>query len=283
MFIGIPAERSHLFRVQPRAAVAVSDPTAWRLYPVYRQVYDRLQLALDAGLRAAPCGVEPCDCGFEPDDPVFVKPIINLYGAARRAGLYRAAEVPPEPGLFWCEALGGEHTSTDCLVQDGEVVWMAHSLASEHKDRFRPLSWEVGIERPLLAPAIREWVERHLGGYTGLCNLELIGGRPIEAHLRGSTGFFDLYGPHFIPAWVALVDGEPFRPPPPIPGGWMISVFSEGPLTEPELAAIAEAGARVYADPATPDRVAVVLCPDRALGHRLMAMLGNRPCEDLTT
>lgn len=275
MFIGIPPERRHLFQVQPRAEVAVSDPAAWRLYPAYRQVYDRLWLALEAGLRAAPCGVEPCDCGLGPDDAVFVKPIINLYGAARRAGLYRAAEVPAEPGLFWCEYLQGEHTSTDCLVKDGEVLWMAHSLAAERKDQSRPLYWEVGIERPEIEPMVCAWVGRYLAGYTGLCNLELIGGRPIECHLRGSVGFFDLYGPQFIPAWVSLVDGAPFVPPPPIPGGWVISVFGKDPLTDPELAAIADAGARVYEDPATPDRVAVILCPDRARGRWLLDALAR--------
>ncbi len=273
MFLGIPPERSHLFHPQPRAAVAVTDPAAWRLYPDHRRVYDRLQLALDTGLLAAPCGVDPGDCGVTPDAPVFVKPIINLYGAARRAGLYRAAEVPPEPGLFWCEYLQGEHTSTDCLVREGEVLWMGHSLAAERKDKARPLYWEVGVERPGLEPIVCAWVERYLADYTGLCNLELIGGRPIEAHLRGSTGFFDLYGPQFIPAWVTLVDGGALSPPPPPPGGLVISVFGREGLTRTELAVIAGSGARVYPDPTTPDRVAVILCPDRVQGWRLIETL----------
>ena len=275
-FIGVLPERQHLFQPQPRRAVGVSDAAAWRLNPAHRQVYDKLSLALDAGLRAAPCGVDPREYGIDPAEQVFVKPIVNLEGMAVRARAARADAVPSEPGSFWCERLIGPHTSSDCLVRDGQVIWLAHTRASDERDRERPLYWEVGADLADLEPAILYWVEQHLGGYTGLCNLEMIGGRPIEAHLRGSNGFFDFYGPDFIPAWVALVDGSDPVPPPSIPGGFVISVFGEVPISEAQCAAAAGEGVRVDLDLHTAGRSAILRCPDKQAGLAVLRTLTGR-------
>lgn len=270
-FIGVLPERAALFRPQPERAVAVSDAAAWRLNPAHRQVYDKLALALNAGLRAAPCGVDPRDCGIAEGERVFVKPQTNLAGMAIRARPLPADAVPMEPGAFWCELLTGAQTSSDCLVADGEPVWFCHTAASAERSGARPLAWEVGAgaaldAAPWLQPLVADWVRANLAGYTGICNLEMIGGRPIEAHLRGSNGFFDLYGPDFLPAWVALVDGKPFRVPPPVPGGFVISVFGEGEVTDALIETAAGLGVSVQRDPHTPDRIAILRCADKGLG-----------------
>ena len=44
------------------------------------------------------------------------------------------------------------------------------------------------------------WIGRHLAGYTGMLNLETIGGTIIEAHLRFSDQWPDLYGPGWVDA-----------------------------------------------------------------------------------
>jgi hypothetical protein len=272
-FIGVLPERRHLFRPEPRRNLAVNDAAAWRLNPRHRHIYDKLTLALSAGLRAAPCGVDPAEYGIAADTELFVKPITNLAGMSLGARAVRAGAVPMEPGHFWCERLRGRHTSSDCLVRDGTVVWFAHTSASGAKDAERPVYWHVGTALPDLEPWLRRWVAEHLAGYTGLCNIELIGGRPIEAHLRGSNGFFDLYGPGFLPAWVALVDGGPFEPPPPIPGGYVISVFGAADLSDTKLAAAETAGVRIQPDPRTPGRAAILRCRELAAGGEVYRRL----------
>ncbi len=265
-FVGVLPERRHLFEPQPQRAVAVSDSAAWRLNPEYRHIYDKLRLALDAGLVAAPCGVAPDDLGVAPEDEVFVKPITNLAGMGLNARTLRADGVPAEPGSFWCQRLEGTHTSTDCLVETGQVRWFAHTRGSDLKDAARPVYWEIGAALPELEPWIADWVRRNLAGYTGLCNIELIGGLPIEAHLRGSNGFFDFYGPDFVPAWVAFADREAFLPPPSIPGGYVISVFGEMEPGDAELKAAEMPGVRIQRDPGNPGRAAILRCRDRAAG-----------------
>lgn len=273
-FIGVLPEREHVFRPQPRAAVAVSDAAAWRLNPRHRHVYNKLELALSAGLTAAPCGVSPMELGVAAERQVFVKPIVNLAGMSLEARAVRADAVPPEPGSFWCEHLEGTHTSSDCLVKDGRLIWLAHTRGAAEKDASRSVYWEVGALLPKLDSWLAGWVAEQLAGYTGLCNIELIGGRPIEAHLRGSNGFFDFYGPAFLPAWVALMDGAPFEIPPPVPGGLVISVFGEGDLSPEQRRSIEAAGAEAQPDPQTPDRIAIVRCHDKEVGLQLCRQLG---------
>ncbi|MBK1720687.1 hypothetical protein [Thiocystis violacea] len=276
-FVGVLPERRHLFQPQPMAEVAVSDAAAWRLNPNHRQVYNKLDLALSVGLVAAPCGVDPGDLGVAADAQVFVKPILNLAGMSLNARAVPAAAVPNEAGSFWCERLRGSHTSSDCLVREGRAVWFAHTQGSEVKDAERSVYWDVGVALPALEPWLADWVADNLAGYTGLCNIEMIGGRPIEVHLRGSNGFFDLYGSDFLPAWVALVDGHAVEPPPPIPGGLVISIFGGGELDETRRAIIEAAGVDVHPDPHSPDRMAVLRCHDKATGRALCDALGLVP------
>jgi hypothetical protein len=281
-FIGVLPERRHLFQPEPGRDVAVSDAAAWRLNPRHRQVYDKLRLALGAGLQAAPCGVDPADYGISPETELFVKPITNLAGMGLGARAIGAGSVPAEPGYFWCERLTGRHSSSDCLVQDGKAVWFAHTCASDAKDAERPVFWHVGAALPELEHWIQDWVAEHLAGYTGLCNMELIGGRPIEAHLRGSNGFFDLYGPAFLSAWVALVDDGHFQAPPPIPGGYVISVFGDADLSDATIKTAERAGVRVQPDPSTPGRAAILRCHDLSAGREVYELLSGRtlPASD---
>ncbi len=275
-FVGVLPERRHLFQPPPRREVAVSDAAAWRLNPEHRHVYDKLHLALEAGLTAAPCGVAPMDLGVAPDDTVFVKPITNLAGMGLHARTMSARDVPAEPGSFWCQRLEGAHTSTDCLVENGEARWFAHTRGSAEKDAARPIYWEIGVDLSEREPWIADWVRRNLAGYRGLCNIELIGGRPIEAHLRGSNGFFDFYGPDFIPAWVALSDGAPWTPPPPVPGGFIISVFGDADLSEPHRQAAAAADVDLQPDPSTPGRAAILRTRNRNAGFAIHHLLTGK-------
>jgi hypothetical protein len=48
------------------------------------------------------------------------------------------------------------------------------------------------------------WIQAHLRGYSGMLNLETIGGKIIEAHLRFSDQWPDLYGSGWLDAMVRL-------------------------------------------------------------------------------
>jgi hypothetical protein len=55
-----------------------------------------------------------------------------------------------------------------------------------------------------LESKLETWVERHMGGYTGMMNFETVGGAIIEAHLRFADQWCDLYGEGWVEALVQL-------------------------------------------------------------------------------
>ena len=276
-FFGVLPEREPLFQPQPRADIAVSDAAAWRLNPSHRHVYDKLAVALGQGMLAAPCGVSPMDLGVAPRQRVFVKPITNLAGMSIDARVVRADEVMAWPGLFWSELLQGQHVSTDGLLLDGEVKLLVHTLASEQQDQQRALWWRVGVSLPEHDAPVRQWLQAQLPGYTGLCNLERIDGRVIEAHLRGSNGFFDFYGSEFIRSWVRLVDERRWHGDIDIPGGMVASVFGDGEPSAQAANIAADYGVSITADRHAQGRVAIVrgADPERVLAARQALMAAD--------
>jgi hypothetical protein len=186
--------------------IPTEDSDAWTWNPGHRWVYDKLAVALSQGLDAAPHGVAPRKY------PVFSKPIYNMKGmgvGSRVLSSRRDYLDAYQPGHFWTTLLEGEHVSSDVAVVNGMPRWWRHAtgIASgggtfDH--------WRVQAEP---SPTVEEWCDtwcqQHLTGYTGLLNLETIGGRIIEIHLRFADQWPDLYGAGWVEAVVRLyAEGE---------------------------------------------------------------------------
>jgi hypothetical protein len=184
--------------------IPTEDYDAWVWNPKHRWVYDKLAVALSQDILAAPHGVMP------PTYPVFSKPITNLRGMGVDSRVlhsedeYRASMCA---GHFWEELCEGEHVSTDVAVEYGCPRWWRHTVGVVREsgtfDR-----WIIAAEdRPELDAYLGAWIRRHLHGYTGMLNLETIGGRIIEAHLRFADQWPDLYGKGWCDAVVGLYAG----------------------------------------------------------------------------
>ncbi|SDZ83805.1 hypothetical protein SAMN05660964_00355 [Thiothrix caldifontis] len=262
-FHGVLPHRQHLFQPQPVQNIGVNDTYAWQLNPEHRHVYNKLALALAQGLQAAPCGIDPLSVGIDAAIPLFVKPITNLLGMsldaqATTAGDLASGYTQCAPGCFWGEYLVGDHTSTDCLVLAGKVLWFAHTQGAITKDKQRPIYWHIGVRLPALEPLIATFIQTQLPGYTGLCNVEMIGDKVIEMHLRGSNGFFDFYGAHFVPAWVELVDKHLWHGLEFVREGYVYSLFGEGELPADYAEIAAAHGVKAVPDTVTRDRIAIL-------------------------
>jgi hypothetical protein len=181
--------------------IPTEDADAWTWYPEFRWVYDKLAVALSQGLQAAPHGVMP------PSFPVFSKPLMNLRGMGTGSRLIdSAAEYARAltPGHFWCTNLTGRHVSTDVAVVDGEPQWWRHATgATAAGGTFD--HWHIHAEAmPEIESWCGDWIRKHLRGYTGMLNLETIGDRIIEAHLRFADQWPDLYGRGWVAALIRL-------------------------------------------------------------------------------
>ena len=181
--------------------IPTEDADAWAWYPQHRWVYDKLAVALSQGLAAAPHGVIP------PAFPVFSKPVYNLRGMGTGSQVLASAEAyraAIAPGHFWMTLLQGEHVSSDAALIDGEAVWWRHSSGVPGPGGTFD-HWTIhAAARPALEAACAAWARRSLRGYSGMLNVETIGGRIIEAHLRFADQWPDLYGPGWVAAVVRL-------------------------------------------------------------------------------
>ena len=105
--------------------VPTEDGDAWRWYPEYKWVYDKLAVAESQDLPCAPHGIDP------ETFPVFSKPIYNMRGMGAGSGVLRTPKEykhRQRPGHMWMQLLDGEHVSTDVAVVEGDVKWQRHSV-----------------------------------------------------------------------------------------------------------------------------------------------------------
>ena len=185
------------------ANIPTEDSDAWQWYPAQRWIYNKLAVALGQGLDAGPHGTPP------PRFPVFSKPIVNLKGMGVGSRVLKSQadyDAHYAPGHFWMTLLEGRHVSSDVAVVHGEPRWWRHVTgkpAGEGTFDYWIIHAEpdAGIEEPCGA-----WIEKNLPGYTGMLNLETIGGTIIEAHLRFADQWPDLYGPGWVDALVELYE-----------------------------------------------------------------------------
>lgn len=181
--------------------IPTDDSDSWLLYPRHRWIYNKLLICETQGLAHAPHGIAP------EQYPVFSKPVYNLRGMGTGGQIFNTPadyEAGQQPGHFWMPLFDGEHVSTDYALVAGEPVWwrhvVGHSLPGGAFDYWRVLA----EPRPALEAYCAEWLRRNLSGYTGMVNLETLGGRIIEGHLRFADQWPDLYGPGWVKHVVAL-------------------------------------------------------------------------------
>ena len=181
--------------------IPTEDSDAWMWNPRHRWVYDKLAVAMSQGLAAAPHGVAPQNY------PVFSKPIYHLQGMGVGSRVLGSSDDYADayrPGHMWSTLLEGEHISSDVAIVDGVPQWWRHAGGVASGEGTFDY-WEI---RDAAVPAVEQWCgawcRQHLKGYTGMVNLESIGGRIIEVHLRFADQWPDLYGKGWVDALVGL-------------------------------------------------------------------------------
>jgi hypothetical protein len=182
--------------------IPTDDPLAYALHPQYRWVYNKLLVARS---QALPCGThEVTPLHF----PVFSKPVTNLRGMGVRTRVLSDLDefhaLAADDKLFWSAHLTGFHVSSDWAVVGGEPVWVRHSRGIPGPGgTFDHWIIEPGRREPM-EHYCRRWIRTFLRGYTGMVNLETIGNRIIEVHLRFADQWPDLYGAGWTEAVVNL-------------------------------------------------------------------------------
>jgi hypothetical protein len=181
--------------------IPTDDELAYQLFTKHRWIYNKLLICETQGLDNAPHDIMPRQF------PVFSKPIYNLRGMGSGTKIIETPEqfkAAVQPGHMWMPYLTGEHVSTDAAVVDGEPVWWRHTIGKTLEQGTFDHWVILGEARPEIERYCGDWLRRYLKGYTGCVNIETIGTRIIEAHLRFADQWPDLYGPGWIEAVVDL-------------------------------------------------------------------------------
>lgn len=169
------------------------DWQLWDEYPQHRSIFNKLDLALRLGYTAGPCGVSVPHAG-----KYIVRPIYNLSGMGLGAKtLDLEPDQPIQPGYFWCEYFSGNQYTIDYEWDKNLFVWLpvfaAEGIRRENLTEF--LCW-----RKIDPPAIKlpNWFNQFSD--VGVLNIEAIGDKIIEVHLRHGTDFPE-GATEIIPIW----------------------------------------------------------------------------------
>jgi hypothetical protein len=188
--------------------IATDDVDACRFNPHHRWIYDKTVIARSQGLDWGLHDTEP------PQYPVFCKPITNLKGMGVGSCVLhdrRDFQEKCSVGRFWMTLLTGEHVSSDFAVVDGQALWHRQTLGIPAAHG----TFDYWVVRARADPALQhyctEWIRRLLPDYTGMLNVETVGGRIIEVHLRFADQWPDLYGTGWLDAMVRLYQHREWR------------------------------------------------------------------------
>ncbi len=230
-FEGVPCPDS--------VVIPIDEPTAWRLYPAYRRVHDKLFICESQSIPCGPHGIRP------ERFPIFSKPIMNLHGMGTGGRIIRSAtelDAHFTPGYMWMKFLTGRHISTDVALIVGGPRWWRHTVGKALPGGMFDY-WTVLAERlPKLEEYCRTWSRTNLRGFTGVVNFETIGGVIIECHLRMAEQWLDLNGPGWLESVVELYAH----------GRWR---FTNRPVTGYSIALFGPHGSRYSIDPAAVDEL----------------------------
>jgi len=188
------------------STVPLMDKDAFGLYPAYQELYNKLKVARFAGIASSLIGSAQKPRKY----PAIVRPVYNLYGMSYET--YKIT-VPSEfekfnkPGYFWSEFLTGGHFSWDLALANGDIKWSKTWIGQPHPCKSPGVMshWATREASPASERSVEHWVESNLAGFTGMVNLETIGGRVIECHLRVGDSLY-LGNPDLLQSMVDLYE-----------------------------------------------------------------------------
>lgn len=173
-----------------------TDEEAWEHYSSLRHLFNKLDLALRLSYQAGPSLVSVPET-----KKYIIRPIYNLGGMGSYAHFkeIKQGDTVNIPGSFWCEAFEGRHICVEYAKHKGELyVQKITEGFRNSSELYRFDRWVILDKLPdnIKLPA---WLEQDLAGAYH-SNVEFIGGKVIEVHLRKIPDFPN-GAKEIIPIW----------------------------------------------------------------------------------
>ena len=154
-------------------------------------VYDKFIVAKTLGYICGPKGQEVPKPG-----KYIIRPVINFMGmglGAEIVSLKKSTEHIPD-GFFWCEVFKGNHISVDYYKKS--QVLTVEGIRSESQGLSHWLVWKTIREKKKYPKILKK-----LKGKYKWVNVEYIGDKIIEIHLRKNPDFEGHTSDYVIPIW----------------------------------------------------------------------------------
>jgi hypothetical protein len=172
----------------------MNDVDVWEfIEPDDLWIYDKLILARKLGYRCGPAGTSPRSPG-----EYIVRPCVNFmmmgHGAKVEKILQYRSGFDTPPGYFWCERFYGRHLSFD--FHHGKQVLAVEGFREDPNRLDRFSKWQK-CKDVLTLPDFLVTISKK---YEWL-NVECIGDKIIEVHLRYNDDFEGHSAKTIIPIW----------------------------------------------------------------------------------
>lgn len=171
----------------------ISDCDVWNQCPRdWLWIYDKVIVARKQDLLAAPAGIS-----VPRDGEYIVRPITNLRmmgRGAKKMFIRQGDEAAVPDGFFWSEVLQGRHISVDYHWGQQELTVEGLRNDTDRLDRFD--RW-IKVDDRFPMPC---WLT-DLGRQMPWINVEYIGDKVIEVHLRYNDDFANHDADEIVPVW----------------------------------------------------------------------------------
>lgn len=173
----------------------MDDAASWEKYPKHRDWFNKLWFSMKMDYDCGPSGIAPSRDGY-----YIVRPIYNLSGMSVGASkkFIRSGDVSQvPPGYFWCEWFEGKQYSATYgpFIHSETGYWLEKHCFEGVTDE-KSLTFFKSWRRVNNAPSVPRIF--HCLSNVPVINIEFIGDRPIEVHLRDTP---DPLSDEFIPVW----------------------------------------------------------------------------------
>ena len=170
--------------------IADFDYQAYKKYRLHNYVYDKLWVAQTQGVK---CGTLEDFSGEGVQYPIFIKPrwghksatSKNCFKIKHKDELKKYKHIPE---MMWSEFYNDKEQMTDYFLQDGKIKHQITYLYSDEQYGSIGDIWKYIAPESKPPPKITEWVNKHMVGFTGPCNLQYRGDKIIEVSLRLARG-----------------------------------------------------------------------------------------------
>jgi hypothetical protein len=146
------------------------------------------------GYQCGPSGVPIPKTGM-----YCIRPIYNLDGMSKgaTAAVLKKGDNSTPPGYFWCEFFSGEHFSVDYRNDRHKRQWVQTlTVVGKKQNLYKFVSWKK-INKRFPLP----WLKNTWFDLVDTINVEYIGKKVIEIHLRGNPDFHNHNFKELLVVW----------------------------------------------------------------------------------